>query len=492
MEYTDLRIQIADVKPGEDDWTFRVTAEDAVTRSKEITEFRLPDRLRSDLRVLTARAAIQASRGLREEDTTVPEIDVQRTAAEIGNELFEALFASNLQKLLDRRRSALEGREDENEPIGLRLRFELNLQHEGQHLIAVPWELLCRGKEFFGLSLETPIVRSLDLGMATNPTPARRPLEILYVRSNPPGTAPLAGLAPEAESLERWDNLTQVNVRKVENATLDQVRRELLETKPHVLHYMGHGDFKGGEGMLAFEDGEVNSQEFCTVLRDFQPRLVVLNACNTGESEVRGGDPFAGMASSLVELGVAAVVAMQKEVDDRAANAFAQRFYETLVGGLPVDAAVAEGRLAIHNHSELRGSPEWATPVLFMQTRYNGILLEGEIVLHRHWRLKRDELSVWLTRDARGRVNLNWHNPKRPFDSDVVALYAEEPDPEYPLRYLMDTATFARNRNDRGEFKHRTGRLADDTEYWAAYLRKQNNAYEIAATSPAWSWNMPT
>ena len=133
--------------------------------------------------------------------------------------------------------------------------------------------------------------------------------------------------------------------------------------------------------MQLIEDGEVNAEEFCRQLKDFQPRLVVLNACNTGESEDSGGDPFAGMASSLIELGVASVVAMQKEVDDRAANTFAQRFYETLVGGLPIDAAVAEGRLAVHNHEELRGSPEWATPVLFMQTRYDGVLLEGEIMV---------------------------------------------------------------------------------------------------------------
>jgi hypothetical protein len=126
-----------------------------------------------------------------------------------------------------------------------------------------------------------------------------------------------------------------------------------------------------------------------------------------------------------------------------------------------------------------------------MQTRYDGVLLEGEIVLHRRWRLKSDELSVWLTRDARGHVNLNWHSPKRPGGSDVVALYAEEPDRENPLRYLMDTATFASVKNDRGEFKHRTVRLAGDTEYWAAYLRKNEGAYEIRATSPEWSWNMP-
>jgi len=332
MQYTDLRIQIADVDEERSNWVFRVTAEDE-PGSKKTASFILPEALRTDnLRVLTARAV---ARGLRPEETTTsdtPEIDRNALAKRIGDELYQALFDSEVGKLLEKATAEQKRREDENDPIGLRIRFELNLEHEGQHLTAVPWELLRNGKEFLALSQHTPIVRSLDLGTARNPRPAPRPLKIMFIKSNPPTTEHLPGVAVESGNLRNLDRLAQVHVDEVPRATLDQVRIELQESKPHVLHYMGHGDFKDGEGMLAFEDGEVSAEEFCTVVSGHQPRLVVLNACNTGESTVEGGDPFAGMATSLIERGVAAVVAMQKEVDDRAAIAFAESFYEAMVG----------------------------------------------------------------------------------------------------------------------------------------------------------------
>jgi len=157
------------------------------------------------------------------------------------------------------------------------------------------------------------------------------------------------------------------------------------------------------------------------------------------------------------------------------------------------DAAVAVGRRAIWSHADLKGSPEWATPVLFMQTKFDGVLLEGEVVLHRRWQFDPSELSIWLSRDAAGHVNLNWHNPKRRRSDDVIALYAAEPDPTNPLDYLMHTATFATVTNDHGEHKHRTARrTSDKKEYWAAYLQKdEKGAYQVVATSPEWSWDMP-
>ena len=74
--------------------------------------------------------------------------------------------------------------------------------------------------------------------------------------------------------------------------------------------------------------------------------------------------PYAGVATTLVQLGVPAVVAMQFEISDAAAILFAEELYTNLIGRQdPIDAAVAEARKAIY--IEL-GKVEWATPVLFM------------------------------------------------------------------------------------------------------------------------------
>jgi hypothetical protein len=82
----------------------------------------------------------------------------------------------------------------------------------------------------------------------------------------------------------------------------------------------------------------------------------------------------------MVMAGIPAVVAMQFPISDRAAIAFARKFYPLLAHGDPVDAAVAEGRRAIRL-AEAR-TMEWGTPVLFMRFEDGDILrediMEGE------------------------------------------------------------------------------------------------------------------
>ncbi len=74
-------------------------------------------------------------------------------------------------------------------------------------------------------------------------------------------------------------------------------------------------------------------------------RLVLLNACEG--SRTGQADPFAGVAQTLVQQGIPAVVAMQFEISDTAAIAFAQAFYTGLADGQPIDVALTHARVAI-------------------------------------------------------------------------------------------------------------------------------------------------
>ena len=121
--------------------------------------------------------------------------------------------------------------------------------------------------------------------------------------------------------------------------------------------------------MLLFEDESgwgrpVSGEKLGTVLHDFtQMRLVVLNACEgarTGRS-----DPFAGVAESLVQREIPAVIAMQFEISDEAAIMFAEGFYSSIANGSPVDAAVAAARLAMF--AKRSDDIEWGTPALYMR-----------------------------------------------------------------------------------------------------------------------------
>jgi CHAT domain len=59
---------------------------------------------------------------------------------------------------------------------------------------------------------------------------------------------------------------------------------------------------------------------------------------------VAGGsrvEPSSGVASSLVEYGIPAVVGMQFEISDEAAITFAGRLYSAIAHGFPIYAAMA-------------------------------------------------------------------------------------------------------------------------------------------------------
>ncbi len=296
-----------------------------------------------------------------------------RSPHQIGDQLFRALFSGRVRTLYDRSLGHIEGQPNR----GLRLMLHLDPEHPDlAQLASLPWELLYQNetRDFLSLNHLTPIVRYLDVPRPTRPQPFQPPLRILVVVSSPTGVDPL-DLAQERRLIEEaWGQDESVEVRFLEQATTAALRRAMLREPFHVLHYMGHGDFDEptGRGVLLFEDAQgnpdpISGQALATLLQGVGAlRLVFLNACDTARTSRREGvDPFAGVATALVMGGLPAVVAMQFPISDRAAIAFSQEFYHRLAAGDPVDAAVAEGRVATYLADP--ESLEWVTPVLFMR-----------------------------------------------------------------------------------------------------------------------------
>jgi tetratricopeptide (TPR) repeat protein len=91
-------------------------------------------------------------------------------------------------------------------------------------------------------------------------------------------------------------------------------------------------------------------------------RLAILNACEGARADRT--DPFAGTAQSLVQQGIPAVIAMQFEITDQAAIAFAHEFYEAISDNYPVDAALTEARKTLFGMGH---GLEWGTPVLYLR-----------------------------------------------------------------------------------------------------------------------------
>ena len=147
----------------------------------------------------------------------------------------------------------------------------------------------------------------------------------------------------------------------------------------HIFHFIGHGGFDRDtdEGLIALADEQGQKQLLTAtqvarlLANHYDLRLVLLNSCEGARgSEL---DIYSSTAAILVRRGIAAVLAMQYEITDRAAIEFSRAFYEALAYGLPIDAAVATGPYAVN--IEVNNSLEWGTPVLYMRSP-DGVLFE--------------------------------------------------------------------------------------------------------------------
>ncbi len=270
----------------------------------------------------------------------------------------------------------------EHQGKGLRIRLHLN---EAILFQSLAWEYLYHPARnyFFATSKYTPVVRYLDIGKPEKPLRTELPLQILVLLSSPVDLPNERQIDIEAE----WSNLKdavaplvqagKVKLERLPSASLMALRRRIRQKHIDVLHLLGHGHFdeQREEAALLLEDNQKNAaqgsaDELNVMLRDHLPQLVYLNSCDTARSGQR--DMFAGLAQGLAQEGVPAIVAMQREIVMTTAHTIATEFYRALADGFPVDAALAEGRVAAY---KTVGPAEWGIPVLFMRSP-DGVLFE--------------------------------------------------------------------------------------------------------------------
>ena len=132
----------------------------------------------------------------------------------------------------------------------------------------------------------------------------------------------------------------------------------------------GGYDEQAEDGVLMLEDENgrgraVSGRYLGTLLHDQKTlRLAMLNACEGAITS--SNDPFSGVAHSLVQKGIPAVIAMQDEITDEAAITLANEFYGAIADGYPVDASLGEARKAVFAQNN---NIEWGTPVLYMRSQ---------------------------------------------------------------------------------------------------------------------------
>jgi hypothetical protein len=292
----------------------------------------------------------------------------------LGEALFEALLQGELRNAFEFTRGRVEAEGRDKSGIRFLLRLDPT-DPKAMSLLDLPWELLAYpgGPGYLALGHGFSIVRSLDLRSPAAPSVLRPPLRILVVVCQP-ADAPALSAATEARGLvDAWSDQGDVSVEVLSVSDLSALDRAWDRRRFDCLHFIGHGLAPSGSrdgylvlgGAGAGERSRATARQLAATLRGRElPRLVVLNACDSGR--ISGScrpDPFASFAAGLLVEGIPALVAMRLPVLDSAATAFSRDFYRSLALGESLDRAVSAGRLAIYRESP--DSIDWAVPALY-------------------------------------------------------------------------------------------------------------------------------
>ena len=296
-----------------------------------------------------------------------PSPETERPIREVGRELFTALLGAGDVAGCYRASVALAAER------GRRLRLSLRLG--SPELASLPWEAMYDPTAGRYVCRHEQVVRNIPVPRVPAPLTVSPPLRILGLISAPSGL-------PELDAAHERDLLTNalagpaldglVEVSWAPTATWDDLHGLLTNGEWHVLHFIGHGGFDASidQGFLALTrpDGTphlVMANQFADLLGQAQPmpRLVVLNSCSGAATGTT--DLFAGTAGALTRAGVSAVAAMQFEITDTSAAAFARGFYTEIANGGGIDGAISAGRITILGTSS--GMLEWLTPVLYLR-----------------------------------------------------------------------------------------------------------------------------
>jgi hypothetical protein len=236
------------------------------------------------------------------------------------------------------------------------------------------WELLPLAPVFS--SADRAPAALLQLGKAALGAPEKLPhrgLRILFMASSPRGVKPELDYEAEEEALltalAPAIQKRQVRFRVVEEGSLDDLARVLLQEPWDIVHLSGHGVITADGPRLVQEDAfgdarRVSPEEVLDVLRAAKqmPALVMLANCHT--AEVRGAT--ASFAAELVTGGVPQVLGWTRPVrDDHATLAAAVVYAQVGAGKTPLDAA-ERAREALRQADAKSAAPRHAAGTLHL------------------------------------------------------------------------------------------------------------------------------
>ncbi len=220
----------------------------------------------------------------------------EASVEELGKLLFSALFDEGLRReFLDIYQKA------QQENALLRLKLDVD-ERQLPEVAALPWEFmyLPPGKLHgpLWLATATDIVFSRRQVRWNVPEPIQlkigERLRIAIAVAAPENLGPVQyqKICNELKKMERTERFEVLEVVEAANrSSIDA----LLEKKPHIFHFIGHGSLKDENrqdtGLVALEDSFgrtdlVSADYFSELFNRFKPGLVVLHTCESNLSSV--------------------------------------------------------------------------------------------------------------------------------------------------------------------------------------------------------------
>jgi CheY-like chemotaxis protein len=266
--------------------------------------------------------------------------------------------------------------------------YRMQLRLSDPSIADLPWEL-CRysdvggsdGLYWLGGDRHGTCVRIASRsGRLRSDENLEVPLKILVVGASPESLTPL-DLTGEFQLIHEafkqldveWRVLGPRELAGIENvvwtgeSTPDNVRTQIDEFKPTILHFMTHGSTKGS-GTVYLEDNDQplpwTDLLIAMKVTESSIRLLIFNCCLSASS----ANGIGGLAKLASDAGVAAVVGHLYPVTDDAAKRFAKRLYTGLAKGDSIDLVVQNARRQAWEESLFSGFA--CLPILYITGSY--------------------------------------------------------------------------------------------------------------------------
>jgi CHAT domain-containing protein len=173
----------------------------------------------------------------------------------------------------------------------------------------------------------------------------------------------IPAVTQEARAVAR--HLPGAEVLSDGRATIGALR--IASSSCRVLHLACHGLFRSDNPMfssLKLHDGWLTAADVMQL--DLGGSLVTLSACESGRSEVFGGDELIGLARAFLGVGASTLVVSLWLVQDEATASLMEKYYERLREGAGAAGALRSAQLAI---KEERPHPYYWAPFVLVGKR---------------------------------------------------------------------------------------------------------------------------